>query len=357
MSSKILVLGGTGVLGRKIVETLVKGGHNVVATGVTGRGFTEVSNAGGVPMQLDVMDKDEVEKVFRKVEPEVVVNAVSRYPKRLIGGWYGGRCLDAHNEVMVHATKGVVKAANVVKPKRLVAASTYFCTSGLRFNVLVGSDKIDGKSPAEKIGIKEKFPGEYSDVKQLKSTLVPNTNVLSDPSELPHVDSIIPLLRGYNAAMYRFERLHGNYTHGESIILRLGHLYGPGTTFGKGGEMRKDAEKGRIKLCKPASGRWSFIHVNDAAAAISLAATGPISPNGTYNLVDNSPAATAEWVVKYTHMAGSPEQPYEIGPGFLKWWAPHLYFLSMHQRAAKYEGFPETFGWSPKEPPMWECSD
>eukprot|EP01064_Diplonema_japonicum_P009243 TRINITY_DN16705_c0_g1_i1.p1 TRINITY_DN16705_c0_g1~~TRINITY_DN16705_c0_g1_i1.p1 ORF type:complete len:382 (+),score=50.38 TRINITY_DN16705_c0_g1_i1:75-1148(+) len=357
MSGKVLVLGGTGVLGRRVVEKLAKSRFKVVGTGMSGRGFEDITKAGATPMQLDVRSKDDVERVFEKVGPEIVVNMVSKMPERLPGAWKGTHILDDHNDLILHATKGIVKAAEKIRPTRMISTSAYFCTTGMSMTK-VDNEKtsLDVKS-TEAIGIKEEFPGQYSDYKVETRHMIPSVNPQSSPLELPNVDSSVPLLRGFNMACYRSERLHGSYKYGDSVILRLGYLYGPGTTFGKGGEMRKDAENGQLRICAPGTGVWSFIHVDDAAEAVCKAVTNTTASPGIYNLVDNSPASSNEWIVKFSHMAGAQKPPMEIGPMFLNWWSPHLFFMYNKQRAAEYSGFPEAFEWEPKQPPMWACTD
>jgi nucleoside-diphosphate-sugar epimerase len=50
-------------------------------------------------------------------------------------------------------------------------------------------------------------------------------------------------------------------------------------------------------------GRWSFIHVDDAASA-TAAALDRGSP-GVYNIVDDDPAAAREWLPAYAHAIGA----------------------------------------------------
>ena len=59
-------------------------------------------------------------------------------------------------------------------------------------------------------------------------------------------------------------RRHGART---GIVLRYGGLYGPGTGLAAGGEQVELVRKRRFPVVGDGAGVWSFIHVDDAAAA------------------------------------------------------------------------------------------
>ena len=53
----------------------------------------------------------------------------------------------------------------------------------------------------------------------------------------------------------------------EGVVLRYGWLYGPGTYFDRDGSQTEDALKRRLPIVGKGTGIFSFIHVEDAAAA------------------------------------------------------------------------------------------
>ena len=53
----------------------------------------------------------------------------------------------------------------------------------------------------------------------------------------------------------------------ESLVLRYGFFYGPGTAYAADGAFAEDAKRGRLPVVGAGGGIFSFIHVDDAAAA------------------------------------------------------------------------------------------
>lgn len=80
----------------------------------------------------------------------------------------------------------------------------------------------------------------------------------------------------------------------EGIVLRYGVFYGPGTSLAPGEEQVELVRKRKFPLVGDGRGVWSFIHVADAAEA-TLAAIER-GHRGVYNVVDDDPAAVAEWL-------------------------------------------------------------
>ena len=80
----------------------------------------------------------------------------------------------------------------------------------------------------------------------------------------------------------------------EGIVLRYGAFYGPGTSMAPGEESFELVRRHRFPLVGDGGGVWSFIHIADAAeATVAAVAHGS---RGVYNVVDDEPAAVAEWL-------------------------------------------------------------
>jgi nucleoside-diphosphate-sugar epimerase len=75
------------------------------------------------------------------------------------------------------------------------------------------------------------------------------------------------------------------------LVLRYGSLYGPGTSETEFVEL---ARKRQLPVVGDGAGVWSFVHVDDAAAATVLALEHGAS--GVYNVVDDDPSPSAEWI-------------------------------------------------------------
>jgi nucleoside-diphosphate-sugar epimerase len=76
----------------------------------------------------------------------------------------------------------------------------------------------------------------------------------------------------------------------EGIVLRYGLFYGPGT----GEDFFDMVGKRKVPLVADGAGVWSFIHIDDAAAATVAAVER--GTRGAYNIVDDEPAPVADWL-------------------------------------------------------------
>ena len=83
---------------------------------------------------------------------------------------------------------------------------------------------------------------------------------------------------------------------GEGLALRYGGFYGPGTGLSADPDEMLPAliRKRRFPLIGDGGGVWSFIHIEDAAAATAAAVEH--GPPGIYNIVDDEPAPVREWL-------------------------------------------------------------
>jgi len=70
-SLNLLITGASGLFGSKLAEIAVARDYVVYS------GYSRDPVASGVPIQFDVSDKNQVEEVFKKVDPEVVVHAAA----------------------------------------------------------------------------------------------------------------------------------------------------------------------------------------------------------------------------------------------------------------------------------------
>jgi nucleoside-diphosphate-sugar epimerase len=89
----------------------------------------------------------------------------------------------------------------------------------------------------------------------------------------------------------------------EGVVLRYGGFYGPGTSITHGGENLEAIRKRKFPIVGSGAGVWSFVHIDDAAAA-TVAAVERGEP-GVYNVVDDEPAAVREWLPALAEAAGA----------------------------------------------------
>ena len=89
----------------------------------------------------------------------------------------------------------------------------------------------------------------------------------------------------------------------EGLVLRYGWFYGPGTYYAADGATAEDVRRRRFPVIGSGAGLFSFIHVDDAAAA-TVAAVERGAP-GIYNVVDDEPAPMREWLPAYAEAIGA----------------------------------------------------
>jgi nucleoside-diphosphate-sugar epimerase len=83
---------------------------------------------------------------------------------------------------------------------------------------------------------------------------------------------------------------------GEGLVLRYGGFYGPGTgiSLAPDAVMAAPVRKRRFPIVGDGGGVWSFVHIEDAAAATAAAVERGWP--GIYNVVDDEPAPVREWL-------------------------------------------------------------
>jgi nucleoside-diphosphate-sugar epimerase len=100
------------------------------------------------------------------------------------------------------------------------------------------------------------------------------------------------------------------------LVLRLGHLYGPGSSYAPDGGLARRLRGGRLPLIGDGASMFSFIHAHDAATAI-LAAVDHPAASGVLNVVDDQPTLVHDWLPEMAAMLGGPA-PRHV-PAWLAW--------------------------------------
>jgi nucleoside-diphosphate-sugar epimerase len=92
----------------------------------------------------------------------------------------------------------------------------------------------------------------------------------------------------------------------DGIALRYGFFYGPGTWFTRDGDVAAQLRERQCPLVGSGSGVWSWVHIEDAAAATVAALE---ATPGIYNIVDNEPSEMSVWLPALADAVGAPEPP------------------------------------------------
>jgi 2-alkyl-3-oxoalkanoate reductase len=252
---RVFVAGGSGAIGRQLVPRLIEHGHDVVAS-VRSPGKTgELAALGAEPVVMDGLDAESVAGAIAHAAPEVVVHQMTA-----LGGAYDLRHFDRTfaltNRLRTEGTDHLVAAALAAGARRVVAQSfTGWPNARGPRAPQTETDPLDADPPREQ--------------------------------------------RESLAAIRHLERAVLEATPLEGVVLRYGSFYGPGTPWGSLIRTR------RLPVVGGGSGVWSFIHVEDAAAATVAAVEG--GPSGIYDIVDDEPAPAAEWIPYLASCLGAKE--------------------------------------------------
>jgi 2-alkyl-3-oxoalkanoate reductase len=130
-------------------------------------------------------------------------------------------------------------------------------------------------------------------------------------------------------------------------VLRYGWFYGPGTYYAADGSVAGLVRRRRFPQVAGSEGRFSFIHVDDAAAATVAACER--GPQGVYNIVDDEPATISDWLPAYADALGA-KRPWRF-PG----WLARLFGGSVARMMADLRGASNSkarreLGWQPRYP-------
>ena len=255
---RVFVAGGTGAIGRQLVPQLVAAGHEVVASSRSAKGAEEVHALGAEPAIADGLDEHGIVDAVRRAQAEVVIHEMTALTGDIDLRHFDRRFATT-NELRTRGTDNLIRAAREAGARRLIVQSY----TGWN-NAREGGPVKDETDPLDR------YP-----LNAMKRSM----------AAIRHVESTVPALEDL-----------------EGVVLRYGSLYGPdtGMTSNEGLELIR---KGRFPLIGDGEGIWSFLHTADAASA-TVAALDHGAP-GIYNIVDDEPVPTREWLPYLAELAGA----------------------------------------------------
>lgn len=221
---RVVVAGASGVIGRQVVPMLTAAGHEVVGLARSDARAAEVERAGATVGVADVLDRDAVVRVVRDIAPDAVVHMATAIP-HVLDPRRLARQFETTNRLRTEGTRNLVEAVRAAGVHRFVA-------QGLAYAY---DPAGDGRPATE-----------------------------DDPLWMSPPRRFAPVL----AALRELERLTAR---AGGLVLRLGHLYGPGSAYAADGLFVRQIRAGKLPILGRGTAVFSFIHAAEAASAIVAA--------------------------------------------------------------------------------------
>lgn len=297
---RVFVAGASGAIGRPLVRQLVAAGHEVTGTTRRQERAKEIEAAGATAVVCDAFDREALAAAVAAAQPEVVVNQLTSLPPK-----YDPRKASFYeqtNRVRREGGHNLLEAARRAGARRLV-------TQSISFLYAPEGDWVK----SEDAPVFDDAPGHFG----------PSVRILVE-----HEREVVgcPDLEG--------------------VVLRYGQFYGPHTYFAPDGHLGRETRRRRFPIVGEGTGTFSFVHVEDAAAA-TVAALERGAP-GVYNVVDDEPTRMSEWVPVYAEALGA--KP----PRRVPFWLARLVAgksvatTAVEMRGASNAKAKRELGWTPR---------
>lgn len=254
---RVLVAGASGAIGRPLSRQLSAAGHEV--TGITSNpaNVAAIEEDGARAVVCDALDAEALTAAVAEARPEIAISQLTRLPK----DDFDPRTIDygPTNRARGEGGRNLLEAARAAGARRFITQSIAFIYA-----------PEGGMVKSEEAPIWFEAPEPFAS------------------GELATAEHEREVLGAEGI---------------EGLVLRYGFLYGPATYYATDGGTGRRVRARRFPLVGRSEGVFSFVHVEDAAAA-TVAACERGAP-GIYNVVDDDPAAMRDWLPFYAEVLGA----------------------------------------------------
>ncbi|WP_028347034.1 NAD-dependent epimerase/dehydratase family protein [Bradyrhizobium murdochi] len=297
---RIFVAGATGAVGRPLVAALIAAGHSVVGTTRTAAKAAIIRRMGAEPAIADGLDAPAIRAAVLAAKPDVIIDEMTDLAG-VTDLRHFDRAFATTNRLRTQGTDFLLAAAREAGVKRFIAQS--FC--GWTYEpIKAEADPLDLDPP-------EELRRTLDAIQYLEDAVTSSANL-------------------------------------EGIVLRYGSFYGPDTGM-LSRAMIEQVRRRRVPLIGGGGGMWSFIHVDDAAAA-TVAAIERGTSGEIYNIVDDEPAPVGEWLPALATLVGA-RPPIRVPAWLGRLFAgEHLVSMMTEVQASSNAKARRELGWQPAHP-------
>jgi nucleoside-diphosphate-sugar epimerase len=297
---KVLVAGATGAIGRRLVSALLTKGHEVIGMSSSENGARSLREKGAEGEVANALDENAVLALVRRVKPNALIEELTSLPKRYTPEEMRAAS-DRDRNVRLVGGRNLHNAARAAGAKRYIVQSTGF------------------------------FYGPGEGLATEKDALAVNAS-----------PGIAGSVRTY---MQIEERVLGARDL-PGVALRYGFFYGPGTYHDPIDGSVSEQVRAQAYPVIGSGGVFSFVHVEDAAAATVAALE---SDPGVYNVVDDDPSEMSVWLPAFARFLGAPDPPHLSQQDALQKAGADAVYYATRLRGASNELGKRKLGFAPRK--------
>ena len=293
---RVFVAGAGGAIGSRLVPQLTDAGHDVIGTFRSSGSAERLRALGAEPVALDLLDAPAVRTAVLASEPDAIIHQATALGD-LSDFKHFDRTFAQTNRLRTEGVDALLAAAREAGVRRFVAQSY---------------------APA-------RYAREGGPVKTEDDPL--------DPTPVSATRETWAALRYLEEAV----------TAADGIALRYGTFYGASNDG-----LPEPVRKRQFPIVGNGGGVWSFIHLDDAAAAAVLALERDGA--GIYNIVDDEPAPVREWLPVLAEVLGA--KPPRRAPRWLgrMFAGEAAVMMATESRGASNAKAKRELGWEPRYP-------
>jgi nucleoside-diphosphate-sugar epimerase len=243
------------VIGRQLVPLLVSAGHEVTGMASSGDRVQRVRSLGAGATVADLLDRDAVHRAVRNLAPDAVVHMATAIPAELNPRRLA-RDFATTNRLRTEGARNLLDAADEIGVRRVITQGVAYAYDPGGRGLATEDDEFWQNPPAQ-----------------------------------------------FSPVLHALMELERRTAQSGGLVLRLGHLYGPGSIYGSDGSFVRQVRAGKVPLVGGGGATFSFTHAHDAATAVLAALDKGV--DGAINVVDDEPAAMSTWLPFLADLLGA----------------------------------------------------